>query len=212
MAGLRGNVGKLAMVCALAGAAWLLAMIVIGGATYPGYDHMAQYISELGANGAPHGFAVSWLGFLPVGVLVITFAVLAWLAAPRSVLSTLGFVGVVLFAVGYVGAAFFRCDFGCRPETPSFSQQMHVLFGLAGYLLAPLTLLLLALAARRWPHSGALPLLGYAAAIGALAGLLTLDPASLYVGLSQRVLEASVIGWVAVCGLYLGGRPQKATG
>jgi hypothetical protein len=125
--------------------------------------------------------------------------------------STLGVGGVVLFAVGYVGAAFFRCDFGCRPETPSFSQRVRVWCGLAGYFVAPLTLLLLALAARRWPDSGALPLLGYAAAIGALAGLLTLDPASPYVGLSQRVLEASVIGWVVACGLYLGRRPRTAT-
>ncbi len=132
---------KLAMISGMMGAAWLVAMVLIGGASWDGYDHVAQYISELGADGAPYGWHVSWLGFLPIGLLICAFAYFAWRAAPASVLATLGFVGVFLFSIGYVGSAFFPCDFGCRPNTPSFSQVMHELIGLAGYLLAPMTLL-----------------------------------------------------------------------
>jgi len=196
------------MICALLGAFWLLAMVVVGGFTFPGYDHLSQYISELGANGAPFGYEVSWYGFLPVGLLTIAFAVFAWLATPRSLLGTLGFIGIVLFAIGYVGSAFFPCDYGCRPESPSFSQQMHLLIGLAGYFLAPLTLLLLALAARALPSGGGVALAGFVAAPAALAGLLTMAPESPFVGLSQRVLEASVMGWIVICGLYLGHQPR----
>lgn len=202
------QVGRLAMTCALLGAVWLFAMVVIGGLTFPGYDHVSQYISELGANGAPFGFEVSWYGFLPVGVFVIAFAVFAWLATPRSVLGTLGFAGIVLFAVGYVGAAFFRCDYGCRPEDPSPAQALHLLFGLAGYLFAPLTLLLLALAARQWPNGGGVALAGFIAAPAALIAFVTMAPDSPLVGVSQRVLEASVMGWIVVCGLYLGHQPR----
>lgn len=203
-------VGRLAMICALLGAVWLLAMVVIGGLTFPGYDHASQYISELGANGAPFGFQVSWYGFLPVGLLVVAFAVSAWLATPRSVLGTLGFIGIVLFAVGYVGATFFPCDYGCRPEDPSPSQAMHLLFGLAGYLLAPLTLLLLSLAARKWPNARSVVLAGFIAAPIALMAFLTMAPDSPFVGVSQRALEASVIGWVVACGLYLGHQSFRA--
>ncbi|MEQ1808778.1 MAG: DUF998 domain-containing protein [Terricaulis sp.] len=131
--------GKFAMIAGVLGVAWLVAMVVIGGASWDGYDHVAHYISELGANGAPYGWHVSWLGFLPIGVLICAFAVFAWIAAPRSILSTLGFVGIFLFSIGYVGSAFFRCDFGCRPDNPSFSQMMHEFVGLSGYLFAPLT-------------------------------------------------------------------------
>jgi len=200
--------GRLAMICALLGALWLLAMVVIGGLTFPDYDHVSQYISELGANGAPFGFEVSWYGFLPVGLLVTAFAVFAWLATPRSLLGTLGFIGLVLFAIGYIGSAFFPCDYGCRPESPSFSQQMHLLIGLAGYFFAPLTLLLLAFAARAWPNGGRVALTGFVAAPAALVGLLTMAPDSPFVGLSQRVLETSVIAWVVICGLYLGHQPR----
>jgi hypothetical membrane protein len=65
---------RLAMICGVLGALWLLGMVVLGGATYPGYDHLAQFISELGATGAPFGDVVSYLGFFPVGVLISAFS------------------------------------------------------------------------------------------------------------------------------------------
>jgi len=204
------NVGKLAMITGALGALWMLAMTMIGGATFPGYDHGTQFISELGATGAPFGQAISWFGFLPAGVLTCAFSFFAWRAAPRSALSTLGFIGVFLFAIGYVGAAFFPCDFGCRPDEPSFSQVMHELIGLAGYLLAPFTLLLLGLAARTWPRAQWLATLGYAAAVFALLAVLKLSPEFAFVGVAQRVLEASVLTWAAACALYLGLQAKTA--
>lgn len=201
--------GKLAMITAVLGAAWLVAMVLIGAAGFDGYDHVSQYISELGATGAPQGWAVSWLGFLPIGVLICAFSVFAWKAAPRSVLATLGFVGVFLFAIGYVGSAFFPCDYGCRPDEPSVSQVMHELVGLPGYLLAPLTLLLLGIAAWAWPSAKWLAILGFIAAAGALVGLGGLFDAQAG-GLYQRVLEGSFVGWVVACGLHLGLRPRAA--
>lgn len=203
--------GKLAMITGVLGAAWLVAMVLIGGAAWDGYDHVGQYISELGATGAPHGWQVSWLGFLPIGLLICAFAFFAYMAAPRSVLSALGFVGVFLFSIGYVGSAFFPCDFGCRPDTPSFSQVMHELVGLAGYLLAPLTLLLLGLAAWKWQGARWLAILGFIAAAGALVGVGGLmEPESPTVGLYQRVLEASMLSWIVGCGLFLGLQKRTA--
>lgn len=203
--------GKLALITGLLGVAWLVAMVVVGGASWEGYDHVAQYISELGANGAPYGWQVSWLGFLPIGILTCAFAVFAWMAAPRSVLATLGFVGVFLFSIGYVGSAFFPCDFGCRPDNPSYSQVMHELVGLSGYLFAPLTLLLLGLAAWKWPGAVWLSILSFVAAAGALVGLSGIvDQEAPQVGLYQRVLEASMLSWVVACALYLGLQKKTA--
>lgn len=211
MAELKGKVlGKLAMVSALLVAAWHVAMLVIGGATFPGYDHVSQFISELGANGAPHSFEVSWYGFAPIGVLMIVFAVCAWLAAPRSILFGLGLLGIVLYAVGYLGTAAYPCDYGCRPEDPTPTHEMHLMFGLVSYLFVPLFLVLLALAVRKWPKAGWLFALGVIGAIASLGGLMTFDPDSPFVGLSQRLIEASVIGWIVACGLYLGLQKRTA--
>ena len=191
-------------VVGLLGAAWVVALTVVGGATYPGYDHATQYISELGANGAPHAAAVNFLGFLPSGVLLTAFAVLSWRALPRSTAATLGAVGLALYSVGYLAAVAFPCDFGCRPAEPSASQALHNLFGLAGYLFAPATLFALGLAARRWRDGAHLSWLGRVAAVPALVGLLALEAE--YAGAAQRLLEGSVLVWVTACALYLGRR------
>ncbi|MBX9747520.1 MAG: hypothetical protein K2X34_11500, partial [Hyphomonadaceae bacterium] len=80
--------------------------------------------------------------------------------------------------------------------------------GLAGYLFAPLTLLLLALAARGWPNAGGVALAGFVAAPVALVAFLSMSPDSPFVGVSQRVLEASVMGWIVICGVHLGHQPR----
>jgi len=199
---------KIAMLSALIGAAWWLVLVSAGGLVFPGYDHAGQYISELGATGAPNAALVNYAGFLPVGVLFCTFATAAFFATPQSRLATLGFVGLWAYAIGYIGATFYPCDYGCRPAEPSESQRMHLLLGLAGYLLAPLTLLFLGFAARNWPSGGCLALLAFIAAPVAAAGLLTMDPNSAWVGVSQRVLETSGVGWCLACGLYRGRQPR----
>jgi hypothetical membrane protein len=195
--------GKLVLGTALVGASAVLLLTVIGGAAYPGYSHASQFISELGAAGAPHAGLVNLAGFLPAGVLICTFAALAWKALPKSGATTAGLLGIALFGFGYLVAAYFPCDVGCRPGEPSLSQLVHNLLGLAGYLSAPLALALLGWQARSWPGAGVLSVIGFAGAVGAFVGLVFLSPEFAYVGVAQRVLEASVLVWVVACGIYV---------
>lgn len=193
-------------VFAVGGLVSLLLLILLGSAGVPGYSHVSQFISELGARGAPHEWFVRYAGFLPAGIFVSLFAVAAFTALPRSVPATLGFLGIGVYALGYVAAAFFPCDPGCRPPDPSISQIIHNLVGLAGYVIAPTFLALLAWSARRWPGGRRLALLASLAAGLALAGLLSLSPDSPYAGLSQRLIEASVLGWIVACAWYVRSR------
>lgn len=195
------KIEKVAAGAGLLGAACVVALTVVGAWAWPGYDHATQFISELGANGAPQATAVNYFGFLPAGLLISAFAVLAWRASPRSVAATLGMIGLVLYSIGYLAAAMFPCDFGCRPDEPSTSQVLHNLFGLAGYVFAPVTLFLLGLGARRWRGGEWLSWLGRFVALPALFGLLLLE--STYAGAAQRVLEASVLAWVVGCAAFL---------
>lgn len=187
---------KLAALCGLLGAAWIVLGTWIGGMAYPGYDHTSQFISELGAVDSPFGLMFSRFGFLPAGLLLCAFAFLAWRASPKSTLATIGFIGVALFYFGYVGAGFFQCDAGCRPDTPSFSQTMHNLLGLLGYFLAPLTLAFLGLAARKWPNARLLSLWGYIGATLSALALAMFSPSFPFVGAVQRVLEGAMLVWV----------------
>lgn len=180
----------------------MASLVVVGGALTPGYSHTSQFISELGATGAPLEWWIRLGGFLPAGVLLLVFCAVAFASLPRSRLFSLGLFGLAVYAAGYIVAVFFPCDPGCRPVNPSTSQLIHNLGGLAGYVLAPGFLFALALAARSWPGASRLVVAGYMASGVALIGLLTLSPASDAAGLSQRALEISVLGWVVILGLY----------
>lgn len=181
-------------------AAWVLVLTVLGGLLTPGYRHASQFISELGASGAPLEGPARFLGFLPAGLLLLTHAVAAHRALPASRGTTAALVGLGVYAAGYVAAAFFPCDPGCRPAQPSPSQAIHNAVGLAGYLAAPWFLFTLARAARRWPGATWQVAWGHGAAAVALLGVVTLAPESPWVGVSQRAVEAAVLSWAVVCG------------
>lgn len=186
----------------------MLLLTVIGGANFPNYNHASQFISELGANSAPHGRLISLAGFLPAGVLIIAFAFFAWRSLPRSGVTTFGMFGLVLFALGYLVAAFFPCEGDCRSTEPTLPQAIHNLFGLAGYLFAPLSLFALGWHARRWPRARHLCVLGFIGSGLALLGLLFLSPDFKYVGIAQRILEGSVLTWIIAGALYLAPRRE----
>lgn len=148
---------------------------------------------------------ISWAGFLPAGLFIWAFVLFAWRALPAGTAKALGMCGLFLFALGYVVAAFFPCEGDCRSAHPGLSQVIHNLFGLAGYVTAPLSLWALAWAARRWPAAGHLSALGWICGAIAFFGLLFLSPEFRYVGLAQRVLEGSVLAWIVACAFHVRG-------
>jgi hypothetical protein len=183
---------------------------IIGALGFPGYSHTAQFMSELGARGAPQEMLIRFAGFLPAGVFMILFVIGAFMSLPRSVPTSLGLIGISLYAMGYIVAVFFPCDFGCRPAQPSASQVIHNFFGLIGYVLAPLTLAALGWSARTWPGGKYLSWSAYVAATLALFGMMTLSPKSPYVGLSQRLIEGAVLIWVVMCAWYVRSHFQRS--
>lgn len=182
---------------------FMVGMVIIAGYYTPGYNHLFQHISELGAKDAPYEWNVRFLGFLPAGIMLLSFCFFAHMTLPRSRGKTLGLIGLVIFALGYIVAAFFPCDPGCRPNEPSTSQLIHNVGGFIGYLLAPFFLLVLALAARSWPRAKWLVMFGFLASFLTLLCIFTLFPASPVPGLSQRLLETLVLTWSMFCGFYL---------
>ena len=195
--------GRLVLASSVLAALAVLLLTVLGAAAFPKYSHASQFISELGAVGAPNASLVNFAGFLPAGILVLAFSVLAWLALPRSAGTSLGLLGIALFGLGYLVAAFYPCEPGCRPPQPSTSQLIHNALGLAGYVTAPVFLSLLGWQARKWVNGSALSNLAYVCGVLSLVGLVLLSPEFAYVGVAQRMLEASVLSWILACGVYV---------
>jgi hypothetical membrane protein len=197
------RMGRIAFRSALLSLLLFSVTVVMGGASFPGYSHASQYISELGATGAPHSQAVSWLGFIPSGLLLMVFSFAAPMTLPRSPWTWVGFAFIAYYAFGLVAGGVFPCDFGCRPDDPSFSQVAHNLVAGTGYLTGITALLVLGIQARRWPGGGHLFPLGVVCwAVAALA-LPSLDPDFAYAGLAQRTIELCMYAWILACAFYL---------
>ena len=199
-----GGRRALAASCGLLAAALALIVPLVAGRLEPGYSHRAQFISELGAQGAAHGAVVSVAGFGTIGVLVLAFLVLAHRAFPATRRTTAGIFGVALVGVAYLIAAVFRCDAGC-PAEGSLSQLLHNGFGLLEYVGAVVGFALLASAfsvSARWrPFSR---LSAGCALVVAVALVAMLTPAlAPERGISQRVAEVAIFGWIAVVAWHL---------
>jgi len=166
---------------------------------YPGYEHASRFISELGASGAPTETLIRFGTFLPAGILLMLFAFATAKVLPKAAVTTLGFGLLAYNAFALAAAAFFPCDLGCRPESPSLSQIIHNLSGLGGYLAAVLGLILLGIQARNWQGLSHLFPLGLSCGILGFLSLLFIDPGFQYAGIAQRILEMCIAVWTLSC-------------
>jgi hypothetical protein len=199
---------RLAAACGFTAGALALFVPIIGAGAEPSYSHAAQFISELGAAGAANPKLVASAGFAPIGVLVLLFLACAASAMPRSWRCTVGLICFAAVGNAYLIAAWFPCDAGC-PVDGSWSQSVHNLFGLLEYVGAVAGLLLLASALQGAPAWRAMVPVCVGCALLVAAGLVTMLVPGLhpYRGLSQRVAEAGIFGWVA----FLSGFLLRAT-
>nr|WP_294933879.1 DUF998 domain-containing protein [uncultured Flavobacterium sp.] len=181
---------------------------IIGGFLHPDYNHISQFISELYAIDAPNADMLRFIGYIPSGILFMLFAFFAIKETPKSVFAAIGFIGFGLgYGLGTVICGFFTCDVGCNPEfiNPSLSQIIHNLVGFLTYLVVPITMFMIALSARKWKNgikfsniSLVLSFLSFC-----FVGLLNAELTSPYRGLIQRIIEGSILLWVAICAFYI---------
>lgn len=122
------------LACGLLIPFWLLIGVWFTAQAYPGYDHLQQAMSQLGAQGSP---TQHWSPLVNNFPLALLFALFAWALARRwraSKLALLSAALILLHGLGSLGTGLFPCDQGCAPAEPSSSQQLHNLGGLLMFL------------------------------------------------------------------------------
>ncbi|QXI40093.1 DUF998 domain-containing protein [Pseudomonas xantholysinigenes] len=113
---------------------WLFTGVTLTALAYPGYSHIDQAMSQLGAVGAPTQWISAWVNNLPLGVLFVLFAIGLARRFAGSRLAQLSAVLIAVHGLASFATGYFACDAGCAPEQPSISQQVHNLAGLVMFL------------------------------------------------------------------------------
>ena len=196
----------IAFGCAVLSLLVLAIATAAGGLAYPGYDHLTQYISELGATGAATGRDVS-LAFMVSGGLLTVFWLLCLGLFPRSVLSVLGFGLSALNGLGLLLGGVFRCDFECSTADLSPAAVLHDVFGGVGYLCGIAGVFLVGIATRRWPQGRGLFRLSLICGVPAALAIGLIHPDFPWLGAAQRVVEIALAVWT----LALAGRVRIQT-
>lgn len=109
---------------------WLGLGVFATGLLYPGYSHVNQAMSELGASGAPTHFISPIINNFPLGILFIVFGIAVIKRFPAHPLSKISGALIFVHGLGSIAAGYFSCDAGCRPESPSISQILHSIAGM----------------------------------------------------------------------------------
>lgn len=190
---------------------WLFFGVLLTAQAYPGYSHLDQAMSQLGAQGSPTQAFSAWVNNLPVGIFFVLFAVgvMRQVRASRLALFSAGLIlvhGLASFATGY-----FACDQGCAPAQPSRSQQMHNLAGLVMFFSLTLASLLWGFLSKRLLGSRGFGLFSIACTVLAVATVVLMAravEAGHSFGLYQRINYGISVAWVAGLALMLlRGRP-----
>ena len=189
----------------LASSILYVAAVAIGGIAWPGYSHLAQPVSELGAVGAPSRLVVTPL-FLLYDMLLIGFGIAVTSAGYRT--SELRRSGRLLAAMGVVGILAAPFPMHMAGEPRGFTDVIHlVLTGVTVLLMIGAVFEGSGIFGRRFRTYSMFTIVAMA-----LFGLMTAIDApkvarggfTPWVGLTERIDIAAFLLWVAILsvGLY----------
>lgn len=180
--------------------AWLFIGVALTALAYPGYSHLDQAMSMLGAQGAPtHGFS-AWVNNFPLGVLFVLFAVGVARRFRGSWVALLSAGFISLHGLASFGTGYFPCDAGCQPAVPSQAQMAHNLAGLVMFVSLTAAMLLWVFIGKRQLGSLGFALFSALCVVGSFLTIImagaALDEGHLF-GFYQRLNYGVCVLWVA---------------
>ena len=192
------------------------AAVVFSPLAYPGYNWMAQAVSDLSADSAPSRMLWNQLSafYGTGGIICVTCA--AIYVSERKTGSKIFRLGIYLFAVmnliSTVGYKMFPLADGGK-EIESFQEVMHIVVTAAVVILSIVSLILLIIAGCREKQVRSIGIWAAAAFVMMLAGAVgtgTVPPE--YFGIAERFSVFAAAGFNAVLGWYLfKGFPKAST-
>lgn len=104
---------------------WFGLLVIVLGQLQPGYSHRDQYISELGAAGAPHAGWLNYLGIFWFGLALLVFIPAFYRLVQPGRRARVACALLALTGIGLLLLAQFPCDAGCSLVNPSITAQVH---------------------------------------------------------------------------------------
>ena len=193
---------KLPALCGIATPIVFAAVLLVSGQLYPGYDHVNQYMSVLGARESPVSGLMNILGFSMLGLLTIPFAYGLYSSLAKTQGAKVAFILLCAAGVSMVLVGLFPCDPLCTLSTPI--GYLHTLVTISAVFSITLATLVAGFAfwENGWKAAAVFSFAICAALV--LAGpayLLGLSEA--YKGLAQRLVMGLGLVWIEAVAIRL---------
>jgi hypothetical membrane protein len=124
---------RLLLLTGLSGPLLFAISVVIVGSLRPDYNHVNQFMSELGETSGHFAWVMNYFGFMLSAGLVLIFVLAFRTLLPRTALNLIGTSLLVVFAISMFLAGVFSCDVGCPPSERSVDQKLHDLFSILAF-------------------------------------------------------------------------------
>ena len=177
-----------------------LVVILAAGSSTPDYDHLNQFISELGASGARTATLMNYAGFIPTGVMLAIFGLVVVRRLSNDKPGYVAGACLTLFGLGVFLAGLFSCDAGCPQSGGTLSNTIHDRVSPLAFVAAIVGIGLFSFRFRRTPGWERMWIYSLATSLLAAAffvGLVTSLESRSYTGLWQRLMLLTLFGWCA---------------
>lgn len=183
---------------------FVLSLLLLGY-LFPGYDHVRDYISELGAIDSPIRNTANFFAFFPMGLFLTLFSIgLYRVIGKRGIYAKIGSIFLILSGVLLTSIGFFPCDSGCY----NFSTigLAHKFISISSLYFGGMALFFLALHAlkgRTFPKKWSAAFFSVAVVAGVLGYISPKLENTTYGGLVQRLAIFIPLVFMGVIAFYL---------
>ena len=185
---------------------------VICASLRPGYSHISQFISELGATGSPNAYLMNFAGFIPAGLMVALLGLSLILNLPKKFLPLTGSVLITVFGICMIVVGIFSNDFPYSEEAGSLSNRIHDQVSLLMFLSVIIGILILGISFRKlpsWRRLWLYSVLSSLVSLGLLIALINSIQSLTYTGMWQRLYLLSLFLWMGIVGLHIFNAPRE---
>ena len=192
---------KIGNLCGMLAPVLWAAAIIFCGSTRPQYNHLTQYVSELGERGSSTEFIMRYAGFVPTGLMHMAFSAFLYVTFKEGRLAQIAALLLALNGLARIGAGMFPCEVGCAEPRLLLSQKLHTLSSGVGFFALIGSSILWGILCRRYES---LSNLSWYSIISGILGLLFLllmlrsADARMATGLYERLSTGVLSLWVLV--------------
>ena len=128
----RDHLNKILATCGMAAPPLLVAFIVVAAAVTPGYSHISDTVSQLGAQDRLYPWVMS-MGFIVYGLLIFCLNYGLYRESRRGLAPKASFVSLSIYGLGVLLSGFFQDSSKAPGVTANLESNLHSIFAMIGF-------------------------------------------------------------------------------